>query len=211
MNGFRDMEVYDMEQALRLFCDHSTRSFLYEVWGAYQRIEVLKDELNKANAEYAKRGDLIAELNNRVQALDRMAEDRLARLRDFEEQYTRLGDSAQEQAILADERLMYIKELEEREGALEDRIHELETAYDHVDREYKATLEALEFEQGLAGELDETVRELDTLLKRNAVRDAQTIADRDEDVRKLKMQIIELEQRNERLNTIVEAKRGVGQ
>ena len=133
MNGFRDMEVYDMEQALRLFCDHSTRSFLYEVWSAFQRIEVLKDELNKTNAGYAKRGDLIAELNNRVQALDRMAEDRL----------------------------MYIKELEEREGALEDRIHELETAYDEVDREYKASLEALEFEQGLACEQAETIRELE--------------------------------------------------
>lgn len=187
MNGFRDMEVYDMEQALRLFCDHSTRSFLYEVWGAYQRIEVLKDELNKANAEYAKRGDLIAELNNRVQALDRMAEDRLMRVKQLEEELE-LSEAEIE------------THWHKREDELEERIHHLETAYDEVDREYKATLTALAFERDLAGEraetiseLDNTARRLDTMLKRNAVRDGQTIADREEDIRKLKMRIAQLE------------------
>ncbi len=132
MNGFRDMEVYDMEQALRLFCDTSTRSFLYDVWGAYKRIDELSDQLNKASMGYAKRGDLISELNNSVQFLERMSEDRLK----------------------------YIKELEEREGMLEDRIQELETAYDEVDWEYKATLEALESEQGLVSEQAEIISDL---------------------------------------------------
>ena len=168
MNGFRDMEVYDMEQALRVFCDTTTRSFLYEVWLAYQRIETLQTQLDEASAWVSKRGDLIAELNNRVQALERTSEDRL----------------------------MYIKELEEREGALEDRIHELETAYDEVDREYKATLTAFEFEHGLACE------------------QAETIADLEEDVRKLKMRIVQLEEDKERLQRRREANsphRGVGQ
>ena len=53
MNGFRDMEVYDMEQALRLFCDTSTRSFLFEVWSAFKRIDVLTEQLNEASMGYA--------------------------------------------------------------------------------------------------------------------------------------------------------------
>ena len=180
MNGFRDMEVYDMEHALRLFCDTSTRSFLYEVWSAFQRIKVLKEQLDEASAGFARRGDLISELNNSVQALERLSEDRLMRVKKLERELE-LSEGEIDNHWY------------KREEELEQRVHELETLYDDLDREYKASLEALEFEQGLACE------------------QAQTIADRNEDVRKLKMQIIELEHRNERLNTIVEAKRGVGQ
>lgn len=118
-----DMEQFDLEEALRLFCETTTRSFLWGMWNEHQRSKIL----------------------------------------------------------------------EQREQELEERIHQLETVYDEVDREYKATLTALNFEHGLACE------------------QAETIADRNEDIRKLKMQIIELERRNKRLNTIVEAKRGVGQ
>ena len=140
MNGFRDMEVYDMEQALRLFCDTSTRSFLFEVWSAFKRIDVLTEQLNEASMGYAKRGDLIAELNNRVDALERMSEDSLMRVKQLE-------------------RELELSEAEidnhwyKREEELEQRVHELETAYDELDREYKSALETLEFERGLASEL----------------------------------------------------------
>jgi uncharacterized coiled-coil protein SlyX len=141
-----DMEVFDLEEALRLFCETTTRSFLFGMWNEHQRSKIL--------------------------------EKRVA-----------------EQRQIINDRDMYIKELEERQGALE---------------------EALEFEQGSTmeqsdtiRELDKTVREQDTMLKRNAARDAQTIsqlntnvADRNEDIRKLKMQIIELEERNKRLSII---------
>ena len=189
MNGFRDMEVYDMEQALRLFCDTTTRSFLYEVWSAFKRIEVLKDQV-------AEQQQTINELMEEEGALDALATVQASRIDKRDDRISELNNRVQALERTSEDRLMYIKELEEREGALEDRIHELETAYDEVDREYKATLEALGFEQGL-------VRE-----------QAETIADRDEDVRKLKIRIVQLEEDKERLQRRRDANsphRGVGQ
>jgi uncharacterized protein (DUF3084 family) len=229
-----DMEQFDLEEALRLFCETTTRSFLWGMWNEHQRAKILEERVAKQRQIISDRDDRISELNNRVQAVERMAEDRLMR----------------------------VKQLEELEEELEQRIHELETAYDEVD---KASLGALEFEQGLAceqaetireleseykaslenvkfwqdfgsekadtiTEQAETIRELDDLLRRNTADYGlqlsqlrtdyadrgkliemlhQNVADRDEDVRKLKIRIVQLEEDKERLqqHTLVISKK----
>lgn len=145
---WQNMEQFDLEEALRIFCDTSIRNFLWGMWHEHRRAKILENKVAKQRQIINKRDDRISELNNSVQFLERTSEDRL----------------------------MYIKQLEEREGLLEDRIHELETAYDEVDREYKATLGMLHFEQGLVSEQAETIRGLDDLLRRNTVDYAQQLS-----------------------------------
>jgi len=176
--AWQNMEEFDLEEALRIFCDTSTRSFLWGVWNEHRRAKILEEKVAEQRQIISDRDDRISELNNRVQAVERTAEDRLMRVKE-------------------------------------------------VDTEYKASLENVKFWQDFASEQAdtiteqaETIRELDDLLRRNALDYAQqlsqlrtdykdrgkliemlhqNVADRDEDVRKLKMRIAQLEEDKERL------------